>query len=219
MAERLLCVMIGYVFGLFQTGYILGRIRGIDIRDYGSGNAGTTNAFRTMGSGMGFLTFFGDAFKCVFAALLTWALIGRHHADIWPLLCLYTGAGVILGHNFPFYLHFRGGKGIAATGGMIFALNIPLCMVAILTFGAGLFISGYVSVGSLCVCVGFLIELIITGQAGLWGMTQPRLMEMYILAALIVALAFFMHRDNIRRLIRGEEPKAGIVEKIRKKGD
>ncbi len=219
MAARLLCVIIGYGFGLFQTAYILGRIRGIDIRDYGSGNAGTTNVFRTLGSGMGFITFFADAFKCVFAALLAWALIGRHHADIWPLLCMYTGAGVVLGHNFPFYLGFRGGKGIAATGGMIFALSRPLCLAALVTFGLGLFLSGYVSVGSLCVVTGFLIELVITGQMGLFSMTQPRLIELYILAALIVALAFFMHRDNIRRLIHHEEPMASIVKKIRKKGD
>ncbi len=214
---RLGCLVIGYVFGLFETSYILGKLRGIDIRDYGSGNAGTTNAFRTMGTGMGFVTFFGDAFKAVFAALATWLIFGRTHADIWPLLCIYTGAGAILGHNFPFYLKFHGGKGIATTGGTIFALNRPLCLVAILTFGVVLFLTGYVSVGSLSVCVGFLAELIVCGQMGLFQMTQRYLNEMYLIAALLTLLAFIRHRANLSRLAKGEEPKAGIVKKLRKK--
>ncbi len=217
MTARLLCVLIGYIFGLFQTSYILGRIKGIDIRDYGSGNAGTTNAMRTLGRGMGFVTFFGDALKCIVAALAAWALIGRHHADIWPLLCLYTGAGAILGHNYPFYLGFRGGKGIATTGGMIFALSRPLCLIAILTFGAAFFLTGYVSVGSLCVCTGFLAELIIAGQAGFFHVTQRCLNEMYILAALLTALAFFKHRGNIERLVHGTERKSTMFRPLIKK--
>ncbi len=214
MIYRLICVLIGYVFGLFQTSYIIGRIRGIDIRDYGSGNAGTTNAFRTLGSGLGMVTFFGDALKCVFAALFVWLVLGRFHREIWPLLCIYTGAGVILGHNYPFYLGFRGGKGIAATGGMIFSLNIPLCFVAILTFGAAVFLTGYVSVGSLCVCSGFLIELVITGQFGLFHMAQRYLIEMYIVAFLLTALAFYKHRANISRILNGEEPQASVYKKL-----
>ncbi len=213
MITRILCVVIGYAFGLFQTSYILGRLQGIDIRDYGSGNAGTANVFRTMGNALGFVTFFGDAFKCVFAALATWFLFGRNNPDIWPLLCIYTGAGVILGHNYPFYLHFRGGKGIAATGGMIFALSRPLCLIAVVTFGISFFITGYVSVGSLCVCSGFLIELIIVGQMGLLGMAQRYLVEMYIIAALLTALAFYKHRGNIERLIKGEERKVTFFKK------
>ncbi len=214
MITRLLCVGIGYVFGLFQTSYIIGRIRGIDIRDYGSGNAGTTNAFRTMGSGIGLITFFGDALKCVFAALVVWAILGRFHREIWPLLCLYTGAGAILGHNFPFYLGFHGGKGIATTGGMIFSLSRPLCLVAILTFGAVVFLTGYVSVGSLSVCVGFLAELIITGQMGVFHVTQRCLNEMYLLVFLLNLLAFFKHRDNLKRLVSKTEPRARVYEKL-----
>ncbi|MCC8065493.1 MAG: glycerol-3-phosphate acyltransferase [Clostridiales bacterium] len=215
--ERLACLAIGYVFGLFETSYIYGRLHGIDIRNYGSGNAGTTNMFRTMGKGAGVITFLGDAFKPIFAAVFTWLLFGRNHADIWPLLCLYTGAGAILGHNFPFYLGFRGGKGIAATGGTIMALNRPMCALAILTFAAGFFLTGYVSVGSLMVCVGFLIETVVFGQLGIFGMTQGHLYELYVVAAALAVLAFYQHRGNIDRLRKGEERKAGIFQKKEKK--
>ena len=114
---RLVCLLIGYVFGLFQTAYIIGKAHGIDIRNYGSGNSGTTNMMRTMGTKAGLLTFAGDCLKCMFAVALVRALFSAKYPDIMPLLVFYTAAGVILGHNYPFYLNFRGGKGIAATAG------------------------------------------------------------------------------------------------------
>ncbi|MCD8336941.1 MAG: glycerol-3-phosphate acyltransferase [Lachnospiraceae bacterium] len=215
--ERLACLAIGYVFGLFETSYIIGRLHGIDIRNYGSGNAGTTNMFRTLGKGWGAVTFLGDAFKAIFAAVAAWLIFGRTYADIWPLLCLYTGFGAVLGHNFPFYLKFHGGKGIATTGGTIFAINRPLCGLAILGFCAGLFLTGYVSVGSLVVAAGFLIETIIFGQLGFLGMAQRYLNEMYAVAAIVTALAFYMHRGNIDRLRKGEERKAGFLDKTKNK--
>ena len=108
MMIRLICVAIGYVFGLFQTSYIYGRMHGIDIRTQGSGNAGTTNALRVLGKKAGAITFLGDALKCVAAVLLVQVLFGVSHGDIRPLLAIYAGAGVVLGHNFPFYLGFKG---------------------------------------------------------------------------------------------------------------
>ena len=116
---RLLCLAIGYLFGLFQTSYILGRVHGIDIREYGSHNAGTTNMLRTMGLKAGLLTFAGDCGKCILAVVLVRVVFGKTHADILPLLEFYAAAGTILGHNYPFYLGFRGGKGIAATAGLV----------------------------------------------------------------------------------------------------
>ena len=120
---RIICLLIGYCFGLFQTSYIYGRLHGIDIRNYGSGNAGTTNALRTLGTKAGVITFFGDCFKCVFAVLLVHLLFGRTYPDMIRLLAVYAAAGTILGHNFPCYLKFRGGKGIAATQGLLFPLT------------------------------------------------------------------------------------------------
>ena len=79
MAYRILCLVIGYVFGLFQTGYLYGKQQGIDIRKVGSGNAGTTNALRAMGPKAGAIVMAGDILKCLFAILLTWFLFGRNH--------------------------------------------------------------------------------------------------------------------------------------------
>ena len=88
--ERVICLAIGYLFGLFQTGYIYGKIHHFDIRKHGSGNAGTTNALRTMGVKAGAITLVGDCFKCVFAVLLVRAVFAAK-ADMLPLLSMYWG--------------------------------------------------------------------------------------------------------------------------------
>ena len=106
--ERLLCVVIGYLLGLIQTGYIYGKINKIDIRKHGSGNAGTTNALRTLGWKAGVITFIGDCLKCVLAVTLVRLLFSQNsHVELYAM---YTGLGAVLGHNFPFYLNFKGGK-------------------------------------------------------------------------------------------------------------
>ncbi len=204
---RIVCLAIGYVFGLFQTGYLFGRAHGIDIRDYGSGNAGTTNMLRTLGKKAGIITFFGDALKCLFAVLLVRFLLASRYPDILPLLSIYTAAGTILGHNFPFYLHFHGGKGIAATGGMLFSLHIGLAAIALFTFSLTVALTHYVSLGSLLIYVCFLPELIAMGQCGVFGMDQRHLNEMYLVAFALLVLAFWMHRGNIQRLRQGTERK------------
>lgn len=108
---RIVCLLIGYVCGLFQTSFIYGKMHGIDIRNYGSGNAGTTNALRVLGTKAGLIVFAGDVLKCILAVLLARLLFAAGHPDMKYLYMLYAGAGAILGHNFPFYLHFKGGKG------------------------------------------------------------------------------------------------------------
>lgn len=217
--ERFICLATGYVFGLFQTSYIYGRMHGIDIRQHGSGNAGTTNMLRTLGTKAGVITFLGDAFKCIFAVLLVKLLFGKTYGEIMPMLSLYTAAGVILGHNFPFYLGFRGGKGIAATAGLIASLNPLMTLLAIIVFAAALLLTHYVSLGSLLVYIGFMAELVILGQHGAFGMTQNYLNEMYAVGAVLTVLAFWMHRENIRRLLHGEERKTYLFKKKDKKGD
>lgn len=211
--ERLLCVTIGYVFGLFQTSYLYGKLHGIDIRKCGSGNAGTTNMLRTMGTKAGAITLLGDAFKCVLAVALVKVLFGPQHEEILPLLAIYTAAGVILGHNFPFYMNFRGGKGIAATAGLILSMSWQMTLLGILVFGGTVALTHYVSLGSLLVYISFLIELIGFGQSGMFGMTQRYLNEMYGVAAVLMVLAFWMHRANIVRLLHGEERKTYLFRK------
>ncbi len=211
--ERLICLAIGYLFGLFQTAYLIGKTQGIDIRDYGSGNSGTTNMMRTLGKKAGFLTFAGDSLKCVLAVLVVKALFRNSHSDILPLLGVYASAGVILGHNFPFYLGFRGGKGIAATAGLIFSLNPIMFFLGLITFFGTVILSSYVSLGSLLVYVGIVIELPILGQMGVFGMDQAHLLELYIVGFLLAVMAFWKHRENIKRLIAGTERKSSLFKK------
>lgn len=103
---RIICLLIGYVCGLFQTAFIYGKMNGIDIRDYGSHNAGTTNALRVLGTKAGLIVFFGDVLKCVIAVTIARFAFGPAHPEMRYLYMIYAAAGVILGHNFPFYLHF-----------------------------------------------------------------------------------------------------------------
>ena len=117
--ERLICIAIGYACGLFQTAYILGKIYHIDIRKQGSGNLGSTNVLRTLGKKAGALNLLCDCLKCIAAILIVRAIFGNSYGDILPLLSLYAAAGCILGHNFPFYLNFKGGKGVAASNDIV----------------------------------------------------------------------------------------------------
>ena len=96
--ERIICLVIGYACGLLQSGYLVGKMHHIDIRKAGSGNSGSTNALRVMGLKAGLMTFAGDVLKCFAAVLIVRAIY--HGSNILPLLMMYAGAGVTLGHNF-----------------------------------------------------------------------------------------------------------------------
>lgn len=213
---RIICLLIGYCFGLFQTSYIYGKLHGIDIRNYGSGNAGTTNALRTLGAKAGVVTFFGDCFKCVFAVLVVHLLFGRMYPDSIRLLAVYAAAGTILGHNFPFYLKFRGGKGIAATAGLIVSFDWRLTLIAFVVFAAVFLTTHYVSLGSLLVYAVFLIGTLVLGQLGVFAMPKEYLYEMYIIIVLLTLLAVWKHHENISRLIAGSERKTYLSSKGRK---
>ena len=211
--ERLICLGIGYVFGLFQTGYIYGRMHGMDIRKHGSGNAGSTNALRTMGVKAGAITLLGECFKCVIAVLVVRGIFASRCPEILPLLSLYAGFGAVLGHNYPFYLGFKGGKGIAATAGMILATDLRMAAVCLVVFVVIVAVTRYVSLGSLVVTVLFLAGLVICGQMGEFGMAQNYLFEMYGVGLLFTLSAFFQHRANIKRLREGTENKIGLKKK------
>ena len=211
--ERIICLLIGYVFGLFQTAYIYGRLHGIDIRNYGSGNAGTTNTLRVFGTKAGLLVLLGDIMKCILAVVITGVIFGDSHPDMVYLLKMYTAAGAIIGHNFPFYLKFKGGKGIAATAGLILSFHPYLIPMGVILFFGAFFITHYVSLGSLLVYAGFMIELVILGQMGIFGMSQAFLTEMYLIAGFLTVMAYWKHRENIKRLVSGTERKTYLTHK------
>lgn len=204
---RVISVLIGYLFGLFTTGYFYSRHVNVDIRKVGSGNIGTTNTFRTLGKKAGIIVFLGDGFKGVFAVLAVWLIFKGRYPDGIKILEAYAGLGAVLGHNFPVHLKFKGGKGIATTSGMILAFcpwAVPVCMVL---FALSVFVKRYVSVGSLLVCLGFFIQTVIFGQMGILGAPEQALTEIYIVVGLICILGVIRHSSNIKRLINGTENK------------
>ncbi len=215
---RVLCLLIGYGLGSISTSYLYGKARGIDVREHGSGNAGTTNTLRVMGRKAGAIVLAGDMLKTFFAILLTWLIFHWFFPDMDYLLRIYTGAGVILGHDYPFYMKFKGGKGIACSGAMILSFYWGIIPAEVVIFFGIFFLTHYVSLASIFMYLGFMAQLLIFGQSGLLGMSQAALIEMYIIAALLTALALFQHRENIKRLIKGEERKT-ILKKTKKDGE
>lgn len=214
IVARIIALLIGYGFGLFQTGYLYGKSKGIDIRQQGSGNAGTTNSLRVLGWKAGIITFAGDLLKAVFAVLLVKLIFhGTYGADT-KVLELYAGFGTVLGHNFPCYLQFRGGKGIACTTGVILAVCPPAVICCAVGFLIIVGITRYVSVGSIFLVSAYLVQAIIFGQIGWLKISGASRIEFYILSACFTGMAIWRHRANIVRLMNGTENKFGT-----KKGD
>ena len=205
MIPRIESLVIGYLFGIIQTAYIYGKMNGIDIREHGSGNAGTTNALRVLGKKAGAIVFAGDFFKCFIVIHLVKFIFKNSAADILPLIGLYGATGCILGHNFPVQLNFRGGKGIACTAGLLAAFDVRIGVIALLTFLAIVIVTHYVSLGSMVIVTEFALFIIVFGQLGLYHMAQAPLIELYVLAAFLAGMAIYRHRANIVRLLNGTE--------------
>lgn len=212
--ERIICLVMGYVFGLFQTAFFYGKAKGIDIRQHGSGNSGTTNALRVLGTKAGLIVLLGDCLKCMIPVIITRVVFGPSHPDMLYLLCIYAATGAILGHNFPFYMGFKGGKGIAATAGLILSFHPYFIITGVILFFGAFFLTHYVSLGSLLVYAGFLIQMLICGQTGFFeGMSQAQLYEMYALTVFLAVMAYWKHWPNIKRLVSGTERKTYLTKK------
>ena len=205
--ERIICLAAGYLCGLFQTGYIYGKLHGIDIRSYGSGNSGSTNALRVMGKKAGLTVFMGDFLKTVIPCFIT-RLLFKDQPEFMYVYMLYTGLGVILGHNFPFYLGFKGGKGIAATAGIIFSIDWRLTVICLSCFILLVAVTRYVSLGSLVVSVILLVWDAVQNFRGAYGLIPGKL-EFTAVTVVITVMAFWRHRANIGRLLKGTENKVG----------
>ncbi len=201
--ERIICLAIGYVCGLLQTGYLVGKMNHIDIRKEGSGNAGSTNALRVMGWKAGAMTFAGDVVKCVAAVLIVRYLY--QDSEYLPLLAMYAGLGATLGHNFPFYLKFKGGKGIAVLAGLVLSTSLVMVPIPLTAFLIAVLLTRYVSLGSLLASSMFFLEVLFYGQLGGFDMDFKYRMELYVLVFILMLLAWFRHKENIKRLLSGTE--------------
>lgn len=214
MLSRLIALAIGYVFGLFQTGYFYGKSKGIDIRTQGSGNAGTTNSLRVLGAKAGAITFAGDLLKAIIAVAVVRFIFKDMDPTYTKLYELYAGFGAVLGHNFPFYLKFKGGKGIACSSGVILALCpwwfSAICLAAFVII---VVTTRYVSLGSIVIMSMFIIGVILFNFYGLIGVDPATVLEFDIVSACFTAMAIWRHRANIVRLIHGNENKFSMKKK------
>ncbi len=211
---RILCLVIGYGCGLLQTGYIYGRLAGVDLREHGSGNQGTTNALRVMGFKAGLVVFLGDFCKSFIPCLICRLIFKGSYPDTYLLFVLYTGFGAVLGHIFPFYLGFKGGKGIATIAGTVVGLLQPLMILILLVlFVSALAMTRYMSVGSILLMIEFVVVYIIFGLIGKLcfdlsvASSKNAFIESVILSILFASLAIYKHKANIVRLINHEENK------------
>lgn len=196
---RFICMILGYGIGCLQSAYLVGRFAGhVDLRQYGSGNLGTTNALRVLGKKAGTITFVCDILKSVLGFLLCKMIFQQI-----PLAGLYGCVGVILGHDFPFYLNFKGGKGIACMIGLVLCLSITTWYLPAFAFGIGIICiaaTRYVSLGSMCFAVMIPIVLYKTAFP----------LEGVVITICLAALALYQHRANIVRLLSGNENKLGV---------
>ncbi len=194
-----LIIISCYLLGSVPFGYIVGKLfKKIDIREFGSGNIGATNAFRILGPSLAFLVAIGDISKGVFSIYLV------HYFNIDSLLILtIAGLAVICGHDWSVFLGFKGGKGIATTFGVVFALNSTIAIIALIIAGIVVITTKYVSLASIFAVISIFILTIL--------FKQPY--EYIMFSAIILVLGIFNHRDNIIRLKLKKERKIG--EKVR----
>lgn len=198
MSGFILIVIIAYLLGSIPFGMIAATQRGIDIRKYGSGNIGTTNVLRTLGAKAAVITLIGDILKGTLAVLI---MKGFRGTEIWIAL---AGLAAIIGHNWPVFLKFKGGKGVATSFGVFLGIW-PLAALV----GAGIWLTvvsiwRYSSLGALVsfLCLPFLI----------YKFNGP---NTYIgLSVLVAILIVYRHRDNIKRLWQGTESKIGQKVKV-----
>ncbi len=223
MMERLICLCIGYVFGLFQAGYIIGKIKKIDIREYGSKNAGATNVLRTLGTKYGILVLLLDAAKCLLSVFTCRMIFEDRCPEIICMLMLYGAVGVILGHNFPFYLNFKGGKGIAPTLGFgisycfQFEKGFSVFVIAFSVFVIVFLASHYVSLGSIMAYCSMFVVIVTLGVMGCMNFpveSNMRLLAEYFGVVLfLTVMAVYRHKENIKRLRNGCERKTYLKSK------
>ncbi|NPB08727.1 MAG: glycerol-3-phosphate 1-O-acyltransferase PlsY [Thermodesulfobacteria bacterium] len=193
MGKECLIFVLAYLLGSIPTALLVAKPFGIDPREHGSRNLGATNVARLLGKKWGLITLLGDMGKGILPMLLALHLFRDHPSRDW--LVALTGLSAFLGHLFPLYLKFRGGKGVATATGVFLVLCPKALLVALVAFILAVKFSGFVSVGSL------LASALMPGLIYLFCPNKA-----YETVALIMAvLIWIKHRENIRRLLRGEE--------------
>lgn len=207
--------VLSYLLGSLNFGVILSKkLENDDVRNHGSGNAGTTNMMRSYGKGVGMLTIFGDIAK-VFVAiyLCLWILeqtvlynilkelveSSKFNADIETVVKLFAGLFAVIGHIFPCYFGFKGGKGVATSGGMVIAIDWRIALILLVIFFITILLTKYVSLGSILMAIFFPVFMGIFYKSIL-------LVCLSLVFTIIVIVA---HRENVKRLLNHTENKIG----------
>ncbi len=202
----LVCAAGGYVSGATPFGYLAGKLKGMDIREHGSGNIGATNVIRVLGKGIGIPVFILDLLKGWLPVWLAkaWLITLPEGAALVSTGAVVTGLAAVLGHMFTFWLGFKGGKGVATTTGVLLGIA-PIAMLGGLAVWLAFFFTmRYVSLASMMAGVGVAVTMLIQmSRSGQWDMV------MLGFGLLIMLLVIVRHRANIQRIIAGTEPKAG----------
>ena len=191
-------VLLAYVIGATPFGFLAGKMKGIDIRDHGSGNIGATNVMRTLGKPVGITVLVLDIVKGMLPVIIALCVSDS------SLIAIAASIAAIMGHNYTFWLGFKGGKGIATTAGAVVPI-IPLAVLfAVATWLVTLKISRYVSVASIAAALAIPLEVLVESL-----IRNHFDVPIFSFATFVCLLAIWKHRSNIGRLKRGEEPKAG----------
>ena len=198
-----LSVVAGYLLGSCPNGFLIARTRGIDIRQHGSGNIGATNVLRVLGKSWGYLVFFLDAMKGLVAVEIAYILATKSPQINHPeIVGIVAGLSCILGHTFPFWLRFRGGKGVATSAGVLLGL-MPIAVISVFLIWLGIFkITRYVSIASIAAAAA--LPLFVSLYLYLKWISGPTLLPFSIL---IAAVVIWRHRSNIARLYQGSEER------------
>ena len=199
MVKIVITLIVSYLLGSISPAILLGKARGIDIKKEGSGNAGTTNVLRVMGGKAAIITLTVDILKGLLPALIFGHVFGDPVYGY--LACLLA----FIGHVFPVYYGFKGGKGVAVAFGGLLGVNWKIALLCLLTVVVFTLISKRMSVGSIAGAVSAV-------PYTLW--LEPKAMPYIAVMALLIV---FMHRGNIKRLINHEEPPLGFLDKNKKK--
>jgi glycerol-3-phosphate acyltransferase PlsY len=193
MLVIILLIFAAYVIGSVPTGYLLGKLRGVDVRTIGSGNVGATNVARAVGKSQGIITLIADAAKG-YLPVFTALQLGQD-----SLTVALTAIAAFLGHLYPLFLNFRGGKGVATGFGALLALAPMATLVLVVVFALTAVATRIVSLGSLATAVAAPLSL--------WLFHQPA--AIVAMGCFLGAMVIRRHRANIRRLLAGTEPRFG----------
>jgi len=199
--QTIITIIIGYAFGCIQSAFFLSKMVGkMDIREHGSGNAGASNITAIMGWKYGFIVAFVDVLKGILAVLVVKWLYPNN-----PDLAYLSGMMAIIGHIFPFYLKFRGGKGVATLVGMMFGLNWKLGIFFLLLVVVPALLADYTVIGSFTIFTALPIMTYLSGYPIIFT----------LMSVCLTIIVFYLHRANIQRIINKEELKISTVIKRR----